>query len=718
MKKILLSVSLIINSLLSIADEGMWLPQLLKQLNEPDMKKLGMRMSAEDIYSVNNSSLKDAVVHFGGGCTAEIISQEGLLLTNHHCGFGQIQHHSSVQNDLLKDGFWAKSKAEELPNEGLTATFIIRIDDVTKQVLEGTKEGMPEADRNKIIEANSKKIEAEAVKGTRYDAKIRSFFYGNEFYMFITQTFKDVRLVGAPPSSIGKFGGETDNWMWPRHTGDFSMFRIYADANNEPAEYSPNNKPYVPKRALNISLKGVNEGDFTLTFGFPGQTFEYLPSYGIRNVVEVSNPIKIAIRDIRLSIWEKEMKADPVTRIMYASKYARIANYYKKFKGENKGLRLFNGIDKKEAGEKEFTAWVNAAPDRKKKYGAVLNDFKTTYDKLNSLQYIADLTFEAFNGIEIFNEAYKLNKLVELSKKNGVTDEEIAAEVQKMKNSFEAFYHDYNHTIDYRMCKELFDMYYKHLDKNYAAPWIAHYEKHYRANSESLAHDIFKKSMLADEKKFLSFLSHYKKDDYKHIEHDLSFEVAHAIRTHFNEKVFIPLSALRDNLNLLERTYIQALREMQPNKSFWPDANSTMRVAYGKVAGFKPFDGAYYNCFTTLDGIIEKMDSTNEEFTVPKKMVELYNKKDYGRYASNGTVPVAFIATNHTTGGNSGSPLFDADGNLIGLNFDTNWEGTMSNYLFNPGTVRNICVDVRYVMFIIEKYAGADNLIKEMKFVQ
>lgn len=712
MKKILLSITLFVcTALIAVADEGMWIPMLLKQLNEPQMKKLGMRISAEDIYSINNGSLKDAIIQFGGGCTGEIVSANGLILTNHHCGYGQIQSHSKVGQNYLDDGFWAKSFGEELPNPGLTAMFIVRIEDVTTKVLNGVTPSMSEQDREKKIAENSKSIEAEAVKGTKYEAKIRAFFYGGEYYMFVTETFKDVRLVGTPPQSVGKFGGDTDNWMWPRHTGDFSMFRIYADENNQPADYSPNNKPYKPKKFMNISLKPLKEGDFTLTYGFPGRTYEYLTSYGIEQVVKVSNPIKIKLRETRLNLWNADMKADEATRIKYSSKYAQIANYYKKFQGENRGIRLFNGIDRKQQEEKEFQSWAAGQSE----YSNLLNEFKGVYDKVNPYQFVSDITMEGFFAVEAIRYAWGFNNLLTIAKSGD--EEKFKKEVERLKSGLDRFFKDYNAPTDRKIFPALIKIYNDNLQAQFASPFMLDFRTKMKSDYNKLTEKYFDKTMFTDKAKVEAFLSEINIKKALKIEKDPLFNMASLVLNHYNQTIAPEITTLNDKINLLERTYIQGQRKQKPEKPFWPDANSTLRVAYGTIQGFKPYDGAKYDYYTTIDGIIEKMDSTNDEFTVPKRLVDLYYKKDFGQYAVNGTVPVAFCATNHTTGGNSGSPLIDADGNLIGLNFDTNWEGTMSNYIFNPGTVRNICVDMHYVLFIVDKYAGAKNIIDELKIV-
>lgn len=686
------------------ADEGMWLPQLLQSLNEPTMKKLGFKLTANDLYSINKSSLKDAIGHFNGGCTSELVSAEGLLLTNHHCGYDQIQYHSTVAANYLRDGFWAMNKQQELPCVGLTVTFIVRIDDVTKQALAGVTTTMTEEERIKKIEENAKVIEADAAKGTRYQTKVRSFFFGNEFYMFTTETFKDVRLVGAPPESVGKFGGDTDNWMWPRHTGDFSVFRIYANDKNEPAEYNAANKPYVPKKFLKVSTSGYKQGDFTLTYGFPGRTFQYLTSYGIKQVYEISNPNNIKAREKRLGVWQSHMRASESVRLQYAGKHARVSNYYKKFQGENKGMRILNTMQYKQDIETKFQAWANAGSNSA--YKNLLGEFKTNYDKFYPLQLETDLYNECAMAPEVLTLANSFTTLVNTAKDEKKTDAEVTAELDKIKKRIDDFYKDYDVATDKDIFNEMIGMYLaKTTFKNTLMD---------KGLSTTISNDVFN-SIFASKEKMALALNLFDRKNAVIFENDKAYQVAKIIVDNYTTAVKPDYVALRNKIELMNRTWVTGLREMQPNKKFWPDANSTLRVAYGTVEPYKPFDGAIYEHITHLKGIIEKMDNTNEEFVVPNKIVELYNKKDFGIYAdATGDVPVAFIATNHTTGGNSGSPLLDSKGRLLGLNFDTGWEGAMSNYHFDASRVRNISVDIRYVLFIMDKYAGAGHLVKEM----
>ncbi|WP_299757140.1 S46 family peptidase [uncultured Pontibacter sp.] len=697
-------------------DEGMWLPMLLKQLNEAQMQNKGMKLTADDIYNVNQSSLKDAIVSFGGFCTGEMISAEGLLLTNHHCGYGQVQQHSTVENDYLTEGFWAMNREQELPNPGLTATFIVRMEDVTKQILAGTEAAETEAARESIIQRNISKVGKEATAGTHYSAVIKPFFYGNEYYMYITETFKDVRLVGAPPSSIGKFGGDTDNWMWPRHTGDFSIFRIYAGPNNEPAEYSPDNKPYKPKHHLPISLNGIQEGDFTMVFGFPGRTNEYLTSQAVQEIYEVSNPAKINIRETKLNILDKDMKASDDVRIKYAAKYASIANYWKKWIGENRGIRKANAIAEKQQLEQQFAQWVAADAGRKAKYGNLLSDFEKNYNALEGITISRDYINEAAFGVEIVKLANNFTTLQSmLAQKAPQSD--INAQVTKLENYSSGFFKDYHAPSDKKVFAALLDLYYSNIDAKLHPEAFKMVRTKYKGNFEKYADEVFNRSAFASEAGVKKLLADAKQGK-NSIANDPAFELANSIAEYYRVNVMPTYTTVNENLNLLYRMYMAGLREMQQDKNFYPDANSTLRVAYGKVEPYKPLDGVQYTYYTTLEGVMEKAASgVAEDYAIPAKLRELYEKKDYGRYGVDGKMPVAFIASNHTTGGNSGSPVINANGQLIGTNFDRNWEGTMSDIVYNPDQVRNISVDVRYMLFIVDKFAGAGHLVEEMTLV-
>lgn len=693
----------------SLANEGLWLPQLLEQLNEKDMKAKGCKLSASDIYNINKASLKDAIVSFGGFCTAEVISDQGLLLTNHHCGYDAIQKHSSLQHNYLDNGFWAMSKQEELPNDGLTATFIVRIDDITTLVTKDVISSMAETDRQALIQKNMKDALAAVKKETWQDAFARAFFDGNKYYLFVTETFKDVRLVGAPPSSIGKFGSDTDNWMWPRHTGDFSMFRIYADKNNRPAPYSPDNVPYKPKRSLSISLDGVKENDFTMVFGFPGRTQEYLHSAAVAQTLNTLNPAKIDIRDKTLKIWDGYMRGNEQIKIQYAAKYASMANAWKKWMGENLGLSKTNAIDKKKNYETAFTQRVNANDKLKSSYGNVLGDLEKTYANIEQYALARDIFNETMRAIELFgfcNQVMQFINAYNTPKQTEATD--------GITSFAQSFYKNYNAKVDEDVCRDVL-LYYVNKMPSHALPQNQFANQPEQLNKQT--RDIYANTIFADENKFNEWIKLPAAQAVEKARQDPAFQAVLAMQKAYAINNAQPLRQMQDQLDLLQRTYMQAQMDVFTEKHFYPDANSTLRVTYGNVAGYNPKDAVGFDCYTYLDGVMEKYVPGDYEFDVPVKLRDLYNKKDYGVYGTGGKMPVCFIASNHTTGGNSGSPALDAYGNLIGLNFDRVWEGTMSDINYDPSICRNIMVDVRYVLFIIDKYAGATHLIKEMKLV-
>jgi hypothetical protein len=696
------------------ADEGMWLPFLLKQLNEADMKKNGCKLSAKDIYDVNNASLKDAIVHFGGGCTAEVISDKGLILTNHHCGYGAVASHSTVEKDYLTHGFWAMNQSEELSNPNLTATFIVRIEDVTAQINNGVRPGDTEKRRDSLQQANSKLLTEAATRGTRYEAFVRPFFYGNQYILFVTQTFKDVRLVGAPPSFIGKFGGDTDNWVWPRHTGDFSVFRIYADKNNEPAEYSAANVPYKPKRSLTISLKPVNEGDFTMVYGFPGRTQEYLFSDAVDIVMNQSDPDRVSLRDKRLTIMNRFMKASDSTRIAYAASYASIANYWKKWLGEMQGLKKFDAVNKKKEFEKKFIELLSGDPAEKEKFSKIFNDFHALYADYRVYQKQNDYLSECLLGINALLSARAAEKLVTTVKK--YPPESAAKEMSKYYDDMTRYFRNYNKPMDKAICRAMLEAYAQGVEQKMRVPFLDSLFKAHSQNFDAITDKIYNESVFVNGDKFLPAL---KNGDVKALENDIAFRIWKNISAYYSQNVTPQATSIDGKLLALYKEYVWKLTQVYKDKKFYPDANSTLRVAYGKVKPYRPRDGVIYTHFTTLDGMMEKEDPNNDDFIIFPKLKELYSKKDYGRYADkDGTLHISFIASNHTTGGNSGSPVLNGKGELIGTNYDRVWEGTMSDIMFNPDICRNIILDVHYTLFVIDKYAGAGYLLNEMKIVQ
>lgn len=684
---------------------GMWIPSLLEGMNEKEMSDLGSQLSAKDIYDVNHSSLKDAIVHFNRGCTSEIISDSGLLLTNHHCGYGAIQSHSSVEHDYLQDGFWAKTMDDELPNKGMVATMIKRIDDVTSQILSDIPDTASIKEQQQLIQSRMAAVSAAAEKEAYQEASVKAMFDGNQYLLFVTETFRDIRLVGAPPTSIGKFGSDTDNWMWPRHTGDFSLFRIYANKNNQPADYSEDNVPYDPEHFLPISLDGISEGDFTLVFGFPGRTSEYLPAVAIEQIVDKLNPPKIKIRDEALKIVDGYMREDPKIKIQYASKYASIANYWKKWIGESQGLMRSKAVDKKKAFEAEFQKKNQANPA----YASLLNDFNTYYNEIEEVAIARDYWAEVvYRNVELLNAAIQLYRFERTTLKSSDTFEENRT---KLLARFEGFYKNYNKSVDQEVFERLLTLYKDESPQNYLTDVMK------QSNIPDLTQNIYANSALTSLQGMEALLSGSEEEVLKKINEDPGYKFGKNLIDNFYDNIDPKYREILDKIKATQKVYMKALIETFPNERFFPDANSTLRVTYGQVQGYMPKDAVYYEPISYLAGVMEKYEPGDYEFDVPQKLIELYNAKDYGPYGVNGKMPVNFIGTNHTTGGNSGSPVIDAHGNLIGLNFDRVWEGTMSDYYYDPAICRNIMVDARYILFIIDKYAGSQRLIDELELV-
>jgi hypothetical protein len=712
-KQIRLAIVFLFTSLQVLANEGMWLPQLLGQLNEKEMKEMGMKISAKDIYAINSGSLKDAIVSFGGFCTAEVISEEGLILTNHHCGFSAIQSHTSLQNNYLANGFWAMDKSQELPNPTLFATFIIRIDDVSVQALAGVIATMTESERQSQIDKNINALNASVKKETFQDHFVRAFFEGNKYFLFVTETYRDVRLVGAPPSDIGKFGADTDNWMWPRHTGDFSLFRIYAGADNKPAAYAASNKPYKPKRSLTINTKGLKDGDFTMVFGFPGRTQQYLPAAALVQTLEYTNPFKIDIRDKSLKTIDGFMRTNEQVKIQYASKYASTANAWKKWIGEVQGMQFSKAVAKRQDYEKTFQQRVDANADWKNQYGQLLTRLKELYKQINPLAKERDIYTETILQTELLKHGTTINRFL-----NGMSGRQNPEEEKsKLAAASKTFYKDYSPMVDMEVAKLLWANYLEKMPKSLWPDALAMIDLEDKKAIDAFVENLYATSNLTDAARFEKMMELAPDELMKVVLADPAMQLLGDMQSKYTRQNQGTLNKIQDELNKLQRTYMQAQMDVMKDRKFYPDANSTLRVTYGKVGGSEPRDGIVYKSYTYLDGVLEKYKPGDYEFNVPEKLIELYTKKDYGRYGVNGRMPVNFIAANHTTGGNSGSPALDANGYLVGLNFDRAWEGTMSDLNYDADICRNIMVDIRYILFIIDKFAGAGHLVKEMKMM-
>ncbi len=713
MKKIIFTfiAFCMLSSQFAKADEGMWLPMFVSRLNYVDMQKEGLHLTAEEIYSINHSSLKDAIIQFGNGCTGEIVSAEGLIFTNHHCGYGSIQSHSTTQNDYLTNGFWAYQKSEELPNEGLTARFLVRMEDLTQEFLTQLRGVKTEKERADKIAELSKKFEGNVPKENGNEAVVKSFYNGNEFYMFVYQVFKDVRLVGAPPSSIGKFGADTDNWMWPRHTCDFSVFRVYMSPEGKSVTFSKDNVPFKPKHFLPISGKGVKKGDYAMIMGYPGTTDRYLTSYGVQLAIDVKNPNIVKIREEKLAIMRQFMNADPAVRIQYASKYASTANYWKYFIGQTKGLKRLKVYDKKKESEDQFAAWVNSNDMNKQKYGTALQDISNAYAELGKYELQRWYFQEAIaRGPEIIGFSRNFSVLLKEMKAEKPDNEKIKKAIEGLKKSADKFYKDYNLATDKKLLASMLNLYALNVPKDQQPEFLATIASKFKGNFNEYTDVTFKKTLFADSNKINSFLQ---KPNAKAIEKDMVFQLMNAFYDNYL-KYNDQMKQYNEMLERGNRLLVAGMREMQPTKNFAPNANSTMRVTYGQVLDYFPADAEHYDYKTTLDGVMEKEDPNNWEFVVPARLKDLFMKKDFGDYAENGKMPVAFLSNTDITGGNSGSPVINGDGELIGLAFDGNWEAMSGDIAFEPNLQRTISVDVRYVLFIIDKYAGAKNLINEL----
>ncbi len=697
------------------ADEGMWLLSLIQKVNMDEMTEMGLELTAEQIYSVNNASLKDAVGALDyGSCTAELISGDGLLLTNHHCGYGEIQYHSSIEHDYLKDGFWAMSREEELPNEGKTISFLVRMEEVTDEVLEDVEPGMDAVERSQIIRGEVMKIRRDATDGNHYEAQVRPMFEGNRYFLFIIETFRDVRLVGAPPESIGKFGADTDNWMWPRHTGDFSIFRVYTGPDGKPADYSPDNIPLQPKHYLPISLNGYKKGDFAMVLGFPGTTTRYMTSWEVQRLLDIDHPVRIKIRGKKQELMMEDMQADPKVRIQYASKYSRSSNYWKYSIGQSRGLENLNVVEKKQELEEEFTNWVNQDEDREAMYGDALDLIRTAVEEGRESQYAWQYLLECiYLGMESVNQGFALRQLHAALDQDEVDDEMIEKITSGMKEQAIDFYKDYHAPTDKKVMKAMIELLLKDVDPEYLPEFVLQVNSKYKGNIDKYVEKYFDKSMIVDQERYIAFL-----DDpsLKKLEKDPTYIAVNSFFENFDE---MRGSMIEQNemIGQGSRLYLKGLIKMNPDKDYYPDANSTMRLTYGSVGDYKARDAVWYAHYTTLEGVMEKEDPDNYEFVVSPRLRELFEEKDYGPYGSGETMHVCFTTNNDITGGNSGSPVINAKGELIGVAFDGNWEAMSGDVAFEPELQKCINVDIRYVLFIIDKFAGASHLIEEMKLV-
>ena len=692
--------------------EGMWLPLLLEKYNIDEMQQKGLRLSAEEIYSINQASLKDAVVRIGG-CSGVVVSDRGLVLTNHHCAYRAIQSHSTIENDYLTEGFWAMSEDEELPNPGLSVTFLVRMEDVTERILSVLDEDMDNEQRQEAVLTESRLIEKETVEDTRYRAEVNSFFYGNEYYLFVYDVFEDIRLVGAPPSSIGKFGGDTDNWIWPRHTGDFAFFRIYAENGKVPAQFSHSNIPYRSPVSAQISTGGVNEDDFTMVFGFPGSTSQYLTSHAVRLITEMSNPHNIRLRDERLRIMGNAMDINDTVRIKYASKFAGVSNAWKRWQGENRGLERLEALERKKRTEERFARWVESRPDLRESYSCLLPAFDSLYGELERYLLPRDYGREALYAIEIVRF---VSDFIRVSDAMVDRDQEISAISPFLESTFNSFFTDYHKPVDREIFVSMLEMYRDNIETGFHPVFFDMVRDEFEDDFSAFADHVFSETVFVDRQDLAEMLESGAQDLPVLIEDDILVRIVRDIGKIHNEYVVPSFTRIEQQLEPLYRKYVEGLRMMKPDHVFYPDANRTPRVSYGLVKGYYPSDAVYYNSRTTLSGVIEKNRTGLPEYAIPEKLEQLHQSRDFGPWSADGEMRTNFIASNHTTGGNSGSPVFNAGGHLIGLNFDRVWEGTMSDIMFDPEMCRNISVDINYILFITDRFAGAGHLLDEMTF--
>jgi len=715
--KILFALFLLIFvSFRSVAVEGMWLPSLI-QKNIEEMQMMGLELEALDLYNEDGASLKDAIVRFGRGCTGAFISNEGLLLTNHHCGYGVIQSHSSVENDYLTEGFWAASRDEELPSPGLTITLLVRMENVTARVMEVIDPNMNERDRAGAVRDISRTIADEAKEDGRYEAMVNPFYYGNEYYLFVYNIYRDVRLVGAPPSSIGKFGGDVDNWMWPRHSGDFALFRVYADDENNPAEYSADNTPYQPAHFFPVSNRALDEHDFTMVYGYPGRTQRYLTSHAVDFIIEKENPMGIDVRTRILQIYDQEMAKSDEVRIQYASKHAGVANAWKRWIGESRGLNRLDAVNVKIEQEKEFEQWVAANPLIAAPYEGLIQAFDRTYTEYHPYRFAIRLYGEAGRSIEIARFAEQFNRLVTLSQEDDPDQERIDAEIERLKSATTIFFRNYNEDIDKQIMTEMIRKYIYYADDMMPGIIFEILQRH-GDNIERYTENVFKRTMFKSSDDVMDFLENYRLRNHRRIQRDPAFQFVNSLNSYVASEIQAPQQKLESTLDSLYRLYNAGLRAMKPDYNFFPDANGTLRITYGRVEGSYPRDAVQFMPFTTGEGILEKAAQTEvEDYRISERLETLLSNRRFGNFAHRDELVVNFVASNHTTGGNSGSPVIDGRGNLIGLNFDRSWESTMSDIMFDPEQCRNISVNSQYILWVIDQYAGKEYLLDEMNIV-
>ena len=703
------------NHLILLSGEGMWLPFLLGEQNLYEMNEMGLKLSAEDIFSNENPSLKDAIVMFNKGCTGEVISDSGLLVTNYHCSYSYVQSISTADNDYITNGYWATSRKEEIPVTGLTVSFLISAKDVTDKVLKNIDIDLDEYARLKIISQRIDSIATQAIINEDYTVKIEPFYYGNEYYMFIYEVYKDIRLAGIPPGEIGRFGGDTDNWEWPRHTGDFALFRIYADINNNPAEYSPGNVPYKPKKYLQISLKGYNEGDFTLAYGYPGKTYQFLTSHATGMINDKILPQKIKFREERQKLIKTAMDFDGSIKTKYAAKYEEMSNALKKWTGILEGFERMKILQKKEELELQFNKWCDADSILKLKYGTLISEFEQLYDELLPFYAAEEFLYETILSTGLIEFVSFFNSLLSFSENDSL--EAYDENIENLKKETSEFFRDYYAGIDEKIFARMLEFYYYNVDDEFHPEILDIIFKKTKGDFTDYSEYVYSKSLFVDKTKVDKLLQNFSIASTAKIEDDPAFQIYASFVDVYKNKVKPHLDSINTELNNLYRKYIHGLTEMDTCRQFYPDANHTLRLSYGNIKGYKPGDAVTCRYYTSLAGVIEKSLCENQDYAVPDKLKELYKLKDYGIYGTDSIMPVCFVATNHTSGGSSGSPVLNAGGQLIGINFDRNWEGTISDYIYDGSVCRNISLDVRYMLFIIDKYAGAGKLLDEMTIV-